>query len=119
MRPIMGAAVFAVGTALAVVPIAAQAKAKHHTHRAKQAYASVQPTGYSNTGPRGAPLSPGGISGGPTAMGGIGPGYIGPEQSGPVANLSYSNTGPRGAPLSPGGISTGGSSMGGPGYTGP
>jgi hypothetical protein len=87
---------------------------------AVSAFAENVPS-YSNTGPRSAPLSPGGISAAASAYGGPGPGYIGPEHGGAASNLTYSNTGPRSAPLSPGGISAAASAYGGPGagYIGP
>lgn len=75
-------------------------------------------------GPRGAPLSPGGISAAASAYGGPGPGFIGPDPQGRFAGFTptdYSIAGLRGAPLSPGGISAAANSFGGPGpgYIGP
>jgi hypothetical protein len=75
---------------------------------------------YSNTGPGGAPLSPGGISAAASAY--MGPGYSGPSmQSSPAKPkpMTYSVGGPDGAPLSPGGISAAASAFRGPGYSGP
>ncbi len=70
---------------------------------------------YSNTGPGGAPLSPGGISAAASAY--MGPGYSGP--SSPSKPMTFSTGGPDGAPLSPNGISAAASAFRGPGYSGP
>jgi hypothetical protein len=112
MRPkmIMSFAALALGTVVASAP--ALAKTVNHSVQA-------DPRTYSNTGPNGAPLSPGGISAAASAYGG--PGYNAPATNGqPVHDnpVNYSNTGPGGAPLSPGGISAAASAFGGPGYVG-
>jgi hypothetical protein len=112
MRPkmIMGFAALALGTVVASAPALAQ-PIKHS--------AQAAPPAYSNTGPNGAPLSPGGISAAASAYGG--PGYNGTGTNGQPAHVNpvnYSNTGPNGAPLSPGGISAAASAFGGPGYMG-
>ena len=112
MRPkiIVGFVALAFGTVVASAP--ALAKTVKHSARAA-------PPTYSNTGPGGAPLSPGGISAAASAYGG--PGYNGTGTNGQpvhVNPVTYSNTGPSGAPLSPGGISAAASAFGGPGYIG-
>jgi hypothetical protein len=95
---IISFAALTLGTALTAVP----------------AFAQHAPT-YSNTGPTGAPLSPGGISAAASAY--MGPGYSGP--SSPGKPITFSTGGPDGAPLSPGGISAAASAYRGPGYSGP
>lgn len=128
MRAItLGVAALALGTAFTAAPALAQGRQSAPS--------------WSNAGPWGAPLSPGGIAASGVSFGGPGPGYIGPPASGFGApqtrvtrvhgrtlyasvsppTASFSTTNPWGAPLSPGGISSSGASFGGPsaGYIGP
>jgi hypothetical protein len=101
----IGLAAFALSVACASAPAFAAPKQ------------GTAPT-YSNTGPKGAPLSPNGAGAGASAFGG--PGFNGPysDQTN-VKPMQFSTMGPKGAPLSPNGAGAGASAFGGPGFNGP